>query len=167
MKPVFAAVVALISVSADPAVAEDCGYFLVPLKRPYVDDVGHSVMLPFPDLARVADTKESPERSPLVVCEDGKAMGPGHVDHVDIFNIGLGRYSHYGDWLRFSSTDNTDPNTNGRQYDVALNDASLVELTPKFAQDNFIQNRMISALLSLVLLGAVATIALSKLRHAK
>src|SRR5215813_12688520 len=58
-------------------------------------------------------------RSRIVVFEDGKRLSPGHAMHDEIRSIGRGRYSHWGDTLYFSSSDGTDPRSNGRRYTVA------------------------------------------------
>lgn len=61
-------------------------------------------------------------QSPLRLFENGIEMGPAHALHVDIRNIGMGRYSHWantdgsGERIRFASSDNSDPRTNGRIY---------------------------------------------------
>ena len=54
------------------------------------------------------------------VLEDGKKLGPSHSMRVDIAATGAGRYSHWGkpDLIFFSTSDNTDPRTNGRKYTV-------------------------------------------------
>lgn len=55
-------------------------------------------------------------RSQLMLLEDGKPLKP-HEAHVLILDEGLGRFSHWGaHGLLFSSSDNTDPRTNGREY---------------------------------------------------
>jgi hypothetical protein len=52
-----------------------------------------------------------------VLLEAGKKIGPGHSSHGEIAAAGGGRYSVWSDcWLYFSTTDNSDPNTNGRTY---------------------------------------------------
>jgi hypothetical protein len=59
--------------------------------------------------------------STLIVYENGKKLGPAHTQHQDIRDNGSGRYSHWGgdpETLYFSSSDNTDPRTNGRNYEV-------------------------------------------------
>ncbi len=66
------------------------------------------------------DTNEEPGRSRLQVLEDGVPLGPAHAPHSDIADEGGGRYSHWGDSLLFSSSDNSDPRTNGRAYHVLL-----------------------------------------------
>jgi len=63
-----------------------------------------------------ADTNEMPRRSTLVVCEDHKRLGPAHTLHEDIRGTGRGRYSHWGADVIFSSSDDSDPNTNRRRY---------------------------------------------------
>ena len=54
--------------------------------------------------------------STLRLLEDGKELGPAHVPHADVREHGLGRYSHWGQSLWFSTSDNTDPRSNGRRY---------------------------------------------------
>jgi len=57
--------------------------------------------------------------SDLVLLEDGKPLGPAHSAHADIRKEGGGRYSHWGArTLWFSTSDHTDPRTNGREYKV-------------------------------------------------
>lgn len=57
--------------------------------------------------------------SRLRVFEDGNALGPAHAGHDEVRTVGLGRYSHWGDTLYFSTSDNSDPRTNGRRYTVS------------------------------------------------
>jgi hypothetical protein len=55
-------------------------------------------------------------RSQLMLLEDGKPLEP-HQGHELIRKEGRGRFDHWGAHeLIFSSSDNTDPRTNGRQY---------------------------------------------------
>jgi hypothetical protein len=57
--------------------------------------------------------------STLRLFEDGKELGPAHSPHVDIRTKGQGRWSHWGsNGLVFSTSDNSDPRTNGRKYTV-------------------------------------------------
>ena len=65
----------------------------------------------------LADSADNNERSPVVIYENGRPLGPGHSRHTDIAHVGQGRYSHWrGQGYVFSASDNTDPNTNGRYY---------------------------------------------------
>ncbi len=54
--------------------------------------------------------------SRLVIYEDGVPIGPAHASHNDVRAHGGGRYSHWSGWLYFSTPDNSDPRSNGRQY---------------------------------------------------
>lgn len=56
--------------------------------------------------------------SSLQLFEDGRALGPAHTPHDQICAIGAGRYLHWGRLLYFSTSDNTDPRSNGRCYTV-------------------------------------------------
>jgi hypothetical protein len=67
----------------------------------------------------LADSVDNNERSPIEVFEDEKRLGPPHSVHKDIWAVGRGRYSHWrndGAIFVFSSSDNSDPQTNGRAY---------------------------------------------------
>ncbi|MCE5239082.1 hypothetical protein LLH23_11370 [bacterium] len=58
-------------------------------------------------------------RSKLILYEDGKELGPAHNGHINTMENGLGRWSHWGSRaIQFSTSDNTDPRTNGRQYKI-------------------------------------------------
>ena len=58
--------------------------------------------------------------SNAVVLEDGVPLpGPAGASHEDIRRFGGGRYSFWRDSVYFSTPDNTDPRTNGRQYVIA------------------------------------------------
>lgn len=58
-------------------------------------------------------------RSKLLLYEDGQLLGPAHNGHIDTMQNGGGRWSHWGSRsIQFSTSDNSDPRTNGRQYKV-------------------------------------------------
>jgi hypothetical protein len=69
-----------------------------------------------------ADNGSFPARSTLRLFENGVEIGPAHAAHVDIRNLGAGRFSHWAstdgtdESIRFAASDNTDPRTNGRTY---------------------------------------------------
>lgn len=64
-----------------------------------------------------ADRPADGARSDFRVCEDDRLLGPPHSP--DVASRGKGRFSHWqGIGFIFSSSDNTDPNTNGRRYSV-------------------------------------------------
>src|SRR2546421_6223807 len=64
------------------------------------------------------DTNANPKRSQLMLCEDGKPLGPGHAVHDEIRTVGSGHYSHWNGILYMSTSDNSDPNLNRRTYTV-------------------------------------------------
>lgn len=58
-------------------------------------------------------------KTKLILYEDGKPLGPAHNAHIDTMENGLGRWSHWGTHaIQFSTSDNSDPRTNGRQYKI-------------------------------------------------
>ena len=74
------------------------------------------------DFAGVPDTDDAPKASRLILLEDGEALGPAHGLHASIRAVGRGLYSFWGEQptLHFSTSDNTDPNTNGRRYSLLV-----------------------------------------------
>jgi hypothetical protein len=68
-------------------------------------------------LEDVADSAGNEQRSPVLIFENGRQLGPAHSKHSEIADLGMGRYSHWrGQGYVISSSDNSDPNTNGRFY---------------------------------------------------
>lgn len=63
-----------------------------------------------------SDCVVSPERSRYVMREDATQIGPAHSLHATIREAGQGCWSHWGQFILFSSSDGTDPRTNGRKY---------------------------------------------------
>ena len=64
------------------------------------------------------DSSEMPTNSNLRLFEDNVELGPAHCLHSDIRESGAGRFSHWGDYLIFSTSDNSDPRSNGRAYKI-------------------------------------------------
>ncbi len=108
--------------------AHKIGDNLWQLNAPFISDGGHawvSKIFSVGDLAPLGfavDTLEETTRSPLRLYEDGQLLGPPHALHARIRAEGRGAYSHWGDpqSLRFSASDNTDPNQNGRIYTLGF-----------------------------------------------
>ena len=67
-------------------------------------------------LELVTDALGAPQVSSLALSESGTLLGPAHSLHDEIRIEGRGRYSHWNGYLYFSTSDNSDPRTNGRQY---------------------------------------------------
>jgi O-methyltransferase len=79
---------------------------------------GHRFTAPMPDETPQGDDVILQERSNLRVFEDGLELGPAHCLHDDITAHGGGRFSHWRRQLIFSSSDGSDPRTNGRTYQM-------------------------------------------------
>ncbi len=62
------------------------------------------------------DSNEKPEHSEYYLYEDQTRLRPGHCPHEQIRSFGHGAYSHWGQGILFSSSDNSNPKTNGRRY---------------------------------------------------
>ena len=73
----------------------------------------------------ISDNPYSPRRSSLTLFENDRLSGRSHSPHEQIELTGGGDYAHWGNSLFFSTTDNTDPRTNGRRYHGKL-DAGIV-----------------------------------------
>ena len=79
-------------------------------------------------LAKYSDDSEDNMKSPVLVYEDLAPLGPGLSYLRDIQSIGLGRFAHVrlggspDSWrfVVFSTSDNSDPRTNGRKYWLVL-----------------------------------------------
>ncbi|MDI3563928.1 hypothetical protein [Bradyrhizobium sp. Arg816] len=71
------------------------------------------------------DDERGEKTSTIAVYENGVKLGPAHSSVPDIVGLGGGRYRYMkvdpvnnSSGLIFSTSDNTDPNTNGRLYRV-------------------------------------------------
>ena len=102
-----------------------------PLRRPFVQFLSSGFAATAPDdlFANLADLADNNRRSTIELYENDKLLGPAHSDHADIAKVGLGRFSHWnnnGALFVFSSSDNSDPQTNGRAYWAVLPSSSDV-----------------------------------------
>lgn len=70
-----------------------------------------------------ANTSENFFRSPLRLKENGIPLKLPFADHLAIYYCGGGAYNHWGKAIHFSTSDNSDPNINGRKYEITLEDA--------------------------------------------
>lgn len=82
-----------------------------------------------------ADDPDDPSRSLLLLTEDGRELGPPHTSHQLIARDGGGAYSHWQGRLYFSTSDNSDPNRNGRRYEVKLDELRYFERRAAYAVD--------------------------------
>jgi ABC-type polysaccharide/polyol phosphate transport system ATPase subunit len=82
----------------------------------FVHQKGYTWWLDLSEYEIEGDTNERPKRSIYILCENGVPLRPGHWTHEFIRQYGKGAYSHWGKALYFSTSDNSDPRTNGRAY---------------------------------------------------
>ena len=99
--------------------AKPAGKLVVQLERPFFELQGSEIAFSVrvPSLEHLSDTSEAPERSPFVLYENTTRLGPPHTEHTEIATHGRGRFSHWNNaGFIFSSSDGTNPRTNGRTY---------------------------------------------------
>jgi len=65
-----------------------------------------------------ADTNETPRKSELKLLENGRTLGPPHSLHAEVRERGGGRYSYWSGSIIFSTSDGSDPRSNGRAYSI-------------------------------------------------
>ncbi len=76
------------------------------------------------NLMITGDSQSSPTSSTLKIYENGRELGPAHSSHKDVRSVGKGRFSHWGNELYFSASDNSNPISNGRKYTYTIGDVS-------------------------------------------
>jgi hypothetical protein len=89
------------------------------LPRPFVNLKGSSTG--YVSISKLldgwADSAGDPFRSPIIVYENGKALGPAHTVHTD---IAKGSFSHWqGVGIIFSASDDSNPNINRKHYTIS------------------------------------------------
>lgn len=85
------------------------------LLRDFAPENGHAFT------ARTGHPRLSSHERPsaALLLEDGRPLpGPANALHDDIRRLGSGRFSFWHGHVYFASTDNSDPRTNGRRYEV-------------------------------------------------
>jgi hypothetical protein len=100
------------------------------------------------ELMWAADSNDRPRKSPLELSENAsRKLGPAHSAHAEVRERGLGRYSVWDDgWLYFSSSDNTDPNQNGRSYRLDLPSEDVRIALERIAEVDEAKERVIEAI---------------------
>ena len=88
----------------------------IALRRPFSKFGNAGFTSNVPELGASSNSVDHLTKSRVIVYENDRPLGPPHSMHGDIAALGLGRFSHWGDVIAFSTSDNTDPNSNGRKY---------------------------------------------------
>lgn len=83
---------------------------------------GHELVAHLPQVAALSDSIEG-QVSPLMLLENGKFIGPPHALHEQIRREGGGAFSHWGEWLQFSTSDNGP--LEGRVYECVVPSETL------------------------------------------
>lgn len=92
-------------------------YRLAPTKMTL--EQGHAYLIPLQlpwPLTVVSDDTQAKKASGTKILEDGQPLGPPHTVHNRIRTLGHGCFSHWQGKLFFSTSDNSDPRSNGRKY---------------------------------------------------
>jgi hypothetical protein len=92
---------------------------LFPVER-IQSNAGNCWFAPLPPEAGFGDQVDNSTISKLELFEDSVRIGPAHSLHDKICGDGGGRYSHWGNSLFFSASDNTNPLENGRSYQMLI-----------------------------------------------
>ena len=77
-----------------------------------------------PDWKEYADNKIHPKQSTLLLWEDGIPLSLPHCTYDCLKHFGNGRYRHWEDKVYFSTSDNSNPNTNGRSYMCSIDSSN-------------------------------------------
>lgn len=100
------------------------------LHPPFVPmgSTGWTTSLALDAMPDIVEKLTAPKPSALVVLEDGKPLGPGDAPIDDIKERGRGAFNQWGGphstLLMFTTSDNSDPNRNGRAYALELRSAA-------------------------------------------
>ena len=76
---------------------------------------GHAFVALLPAVCSAGGGPDAPA-SKWVLYENDRELGPSHAQHDAIRQVGRGAYSHWQGTLYFSTSDRSDPRTNGRTY---------------------------------------------------
>jgi hypothetical protein len=78
---------------------------------------GYEFLAHVPELAHCSDSLNG-HLSPLILLENDQMLGPAHALHDKIRKKGGGAYSHWGEWVHLSTSDNEAPGNRTYEYAV-------------------------------------------------
>jgi MoaA/NifB/PqqE/SkfB family radical SAM enzyme len=90
----------------------------IALQRPFRSAGGHGWTARVGNQAGAGDSPQHPYGSRALLLEDGAPLYGAHAAHYQVRGLGRGLYSHWESELLFSTSDNSDPNRNGRRYEI-------------------------------------------------
>lgn len=107
-------------------------FWLVPpreliLSGEFTHEEGFAWSVELPRYAWFSDSMTHLQMSPLRLFEDGSPLTKSHCKHKTIQIEGMGCYSHWGRKYIFSTSDNSSPNENFRDYKIEFSYFDLVE----------------------------------------
>jgi hypothetical protein len=102
------------------------------LSGPFEPDPPFGWRAAVPEFRGLSDNLVKCYRSHLELYEDGVRLRPAHSTHECVRTIGRGRFSHWAECVLFSTSDNSDPNTNGRTYTCQIPNAPIVPRLGRF-----------------------------------
>jgi 2-polyprenyl-3-methyl-5-hydroxy-6-metoxy-1,4-benzoquinol methylase len=82
-------------------------------------DTGSCFLCPL-EIVAASDDSDHPYASLVRLFEDSNPLGPPHAPHEEIRRLGSGAYSHWEGHLFFSTSDGSDPRSNGRVYEIRM-----------------------------------------------
>lgn len=80
----------------------------------------YGAVIAIPDGERFSSTIKYLNRAQIKLCENGKELPFANSDPWKVSRHGQGRYALYEGKLYFSSSDRTDPRSNGRKYTLYM-----------------------------------------------
>jgi hypothetical protein len=112
---IFIAVAPLVATKSRVLPPVDNARLLIGFQKPFPER--NLYLLNSSQFREFEDADEDDQKSPVVLYEDDKPLGPAHSHHHEIEQLGQGRYAHLkGQGILMSTSDNSDPRTNGRRY---------------------------------------------------
>lgn len=117
---------ALVAVPLVPLPVEEVGPFKTTRLHP---SRNHAYTIAL-DALGIRCTSDEDGLSPLELREDGRPLPRPHAAPTTVHRLGKGAYLHEESRLVFSTTDNSDPRTNGRAYTLLV-PRTLLDLIPR------------------------------------
>ncbi len=92
----------------------------MPLPRPMSKRSERSWTVPLEGAVGPPDSTEFPRRSRVFAFQNGRQLPHPHAQHVHIDTLGTGRFSHWGEFLYFSTLNGEDPNESSQRMTLLI-----------------------------------------------